>query len=136
MPDGFVCYLVWNILPGIRLGDKRDRRPLFWTLPRSERDDIRGAFEYTHKQLKELGNTPLLFGLTHLVWNPERKEVYVAYTGLLALANNVTTDMSSGSTITPKWEKVIRGVIGLFCSRDSQRFLASLGTNLFLTIEI
>jgi len=89
-----------------------------------------------YKQLKELGITPLLFGLMHLVWNPELKEVYVAYTGLLALAKIVTADMSSGSTIRPKREKVIRGVIGLFFSGDWQRFLTSLGTSLFLAIEI
>lgn len=62
-----------------------------------ERDDIRAAFEYTHRYIQVPcifpwqyanrnqttqgnWNIPLLYGLGHFVWNPERKEVYVAYT--------------------------------------------------------
>lgn len=55
VPGGFVCYLAWNVLPGVRLDDKSDRPPLFWELPRFERDDIRMAFEYTHKYVRTPG---------------------------------------------------------------------------------
>ena len=95
VPGGFVCYLVWNILPRVKLDDKSDRRPLFWELPRSERDDIRVAFEYTHKYVRapyiflwqyadrsqttqRTRNHSLIVRIETSVWNPDRKEVYVA----------------------------------------------------------
>lgn len=88
------------------------------------------------KQPKELGTIPLLYGLRHLVWNPERKEVYVAYTELLALANIEIIDMSSNSATISQWENIIPGIIGPTFSGIWQSFLASLGTSLLLTTEI
>lgn len=54
VPGGFVCYVLWNILPGVRLDDEDNARaPLFWSLSRQERDEIRGAFEYTYNNSRK-----------------------------------------------------------------------------------
>jgi hypothetical protein len=48
VPSGFITYLVWNILPGLRLGDNLGGAT-FWALPRPERDNIRALFEKEYK---------------------------------------------------------------------------------------
>jgi len=42
-PNGFLIYLAWEIVPGLRLGDKHGPDP-FWTLDFSEREAIRASF--------------------------------------------------------------------------------------------
>ncbi|PYI17528.1 hypothetical protein BO99DRAFT_297379, partial [Aspergillus violaceofuscus CBS 115571] len=42
MPGGFIHTIVWNIVPGIRLGDACSEKP-FWHLAHEERDLIRDA---------------------------------------------------------------------------------------------
>lgn len=43
VPNGFLIYLVWEIVPGLRLGAKLGPDP-FWRLERSERNKIRSSF--------------------------------------------------------------------------------------------
>lgn len=43
VPGGFVTWLVWQIIPGLRLGDCNGADP-FWALERREREHIRVAF--------------------------------------------------------------------------------------------
>lgn len=45
VPDGFLTYLVWEIVPGERLGTGTGKARNFWTFDRSERDLIREAFK-------------------------------------------------------------------------------------------
>lgn len=96
-----MCYLVWNILPGVRLGDKCDRRPSFWTLDLSvmisgQHLDIHTSMcrEYCiitwlntdclieNREHHGIGIIPLLLGLTHLVLESRTQRGYVACTGL------------------------------------------------------
>jgi hypothetical protein len=43
VPGGFVVWLVWEMVPGLRLGDGNGAGP-FWALERYERDQVRVAF--------------------------------------------------------------------------------------------
>lgn len=43
VPGGFATCLVWEMVPGLRLGNKHGPDP-FWRLDRSERDLIRASF--------------------------------------------------------------------------------------------
>jgi hypothetical protein len=43
--NGLITYLVWNILPGLRLGNNLGSGP-FFQLPRAERDEIRSLFPH------------------------------------------------------------------------------------------
>jgi hypothetical protein len=44
VPGGYITYLVWEIVPGLRLGDSMGA-DAFWGLPREQRDEVRVAFE-------------------------------------------------------------------------------------------
>lgn len=50
VPGGFVTFIVWQLVPGLRLGDPRGANP-FWNpiKDRTERDFIRERFKYTLK---------------------------------------------------------------------------------------
>lgn len=43
VPGGFIIWLVWEIAPGLRLGDSNGAGP-FWALESDERDQVRTAF--------------------------------------------------------------------------------------------
>lgn len=43
VPGGFVVWLVWEMVPGLHLGDEDGAGP-FWDLERYERDQVREAF--------------------------------------------------------------------------------------------
>ena len=44
VPGGFITYYAWEAMPGIVLGDYTGQAPQFWTLDRTEREEIRVAF--------------------------------------------------------------------------------------------
>lgn len=48
VPGGYITILVWNVLPGIRLGDNLGP-DTFWALSLAEREAIRKAFEPAYK---------------------------------------------------------------------------------------
>lgn len=43
VPGGFIIWLVWEIVPGLRLGDRYGADP-FWGLESYEREQVRAAF--------------------------------------------------------------------------------------------
>ena len=49
LPGGYISYLLMTNMPGIRLGTHVENDSIFWSLPRTERDDIRAAFKVAHR---------------------------------------------------------------------------------------
>jgi hypothetical protein len=45
VPGGFLDCLVWEVVPGVRLGDSSGKAHAFWKLKRDERRLIREVFE-------------------------------------------------------------------------------------------
>jgi hypothetical protein len=43
VPNGFAIWLAWEMVPGLRLGDKLGNDP-YWTLSAAERERVRMAF--------------------------------------------------------------------------------------------
>lgn len=43
VPNGFAIWLAWEMVPGLRLGDKQGNDP-YWNLSAAERKDVRNAF--------------------------------------------------------------------------------------------
>lgn len=43
VPNGFAIWLAWEMVPGLRLGDKLETDP-YWTLSAVEREHVRKAF--------------------------------------------------------------------------------------------
>lgn len=43
VPGGFIIWFVWEIVPGLRLGDRDGAHP-FWGLKNYERDQVRASF--------------------------------------------------------------------------------------------
>jgi hypothetical protein len=43
VPNGFILYLLMDLLPGVRLGEGIRFEGVFWELSRPERDEIRKA---------------------------------------------------------------------------------------------
>ncbi|OJJ43587.1 hypothetical protein ASPZODRAFT_28242 [Penicilliopsis zonata CBS 506.65] len=75
VPGGYLTYLVWEIVPGVRLGDSLDVSP-FWELLREQRDAARTAFVSGYSQMMTLGYYPMFAGPRNLVWNGETKTLY------------------------------------------------------------
>lgn len=50
IPGGFAVWLVWEMVPGLRLGNKNGPNA-FWALDDSEKDEIRASFVKTYKSL-------------------------------------------------------------------------------------
>lgn len=48
VPGGFLIFLVWQIVPGLRLGDNLGAEA-FWALEQKERSDIQAAFPYEYE---------------------------------------------------------------------------------------
>lgn len=51
VPDGFLVYVVWEIVPGLRLGDKFGKATPYWETftTKEERNLIRTAFGSSFK---------------------------------------------------------------------------------------
>ncbi|RAH56787.1 hypothetical protein BO85DRAFT_488961 [Aspergillus piperis CBS 112811] len=86
VPGGFLIYVVWEIVPGILLGDARGPK-VFWTLERSERDAIREKFKEGRMKLLGWGFDPTPGSCHNLVWNAETSTLYfvgwfLAYEGV------------------------------------------------------
>ncbi|OJK01803.1 hypothetical protein ASPACDRAFT_1887365 [Aspergillus aculeatus ATCC 16872] len=75
VPGGFLHTIVWNIVPGIRLGDACGEQ-VFWSLAREERDLICDAFERTLPALRSTAYE-LAAGTAHtLVWDASTRKLY------------------------------------------------------------
>ncbi|KAI2866866.1 hypothetical protein CBS147343_186 [Aspergillus niger] len=75
VPDGFLIYIVWEIVPGIQLGDPCGSK-VFWTLERAERDLIREKFKEGYMKLYEWGFDPRPGCGQNLVWNAKTSTLY------------------------------------------------------------
>ncbi|KAJ5686516.1 hypothetical protein N7536_009135 [Penicillium majusculum] len=78
IPGGFAVWLVWEMVPGLRLGNKNGPNA-FWALDDSEKDEIRASFVKTYKSLcemREIGYLPDKCALSSLVWHKDSNTLY------------------------------------------------------------
>ncbi|RAL01104.1 uncharacterized protein BO80DRAFT_493598 [Aspergillus ibericus CBS 121593] len=75
VPGGFITWLVWEVVPGIRLGNPCGAAA-FWALDISERDAIREAFREGIMKLYRWGYYPLHGNGRNLVWDAETSTLY------------------------------------------------------------
>ncbi|KAJ5377505.1 uncharacterized protein N7496_004914 [Penicillium cataractarum] len=74
VPEGFIIYLAWQIVPGLLLGDYSGAKA-FWNLEAGEREEIRAAFNDSFLKIRQMGISPFP-GPKKLVWDAEKKVVY------------------------------------------------------------
>ncbi|KAF3398171.1 hypothetical protein F1880_006324 [Penicillium rolfsii] len=72
---GFIIWLVWEIVPGLRLGDYNSADQ-FWALESHERDQVRSAFLQALPKLHENGWFPRVSSAGSLVWNQKTQTLY------------------------------------------------------------
>ncbi|KAI2791856.1 hypothetical protein POX_c04735 [Penicillium oxalicum] len=70
VPNGFATWLAWEMVPGLRLGDKLGNDP-YWTLSAVEREHVRMAFMKALPQALEKGYGPYTPSLSKLVWHSQ-----------------------------------------------------------------
>ncbi|RHZ65842.1 uncharacterized protein CDV56_108752 [Aspergillus thermomutatus] len=75
VPKGFAIWLAWEVVPGLRLGDKHGDDP-FWTLMPVEREKVRMAFLKTLPTVLEKGYSPDAPSLSNLVWHKQTETLY------------------------------------------------------------
>ncbi|OOQ89245.1 hypothetical protein PEBR_17005 [Penicillium brasilianum] len=75
VPGGFIIWLVWEIVPGLRLGDHNGAGP-FWSLESDERERVRLSFLKALVKLKEHGWYPTVSRARSLVWHQETQTLY------------------------------------------------------------
>ncbi|KAJ5354380.1 uncharacterized protein N7496_012813 [Penicillium cataractarum] len=75
VPGGFVIWLVWEIVPGLRLGDSTGA-DAFWGLESFEREQVRSIFIKGLPKLFENGWWPSVARAKDLVWHRETQTVY------------------------------------------------------------
>ncbi|RAK78102.1 uncharacterized protein BO72DRAFT_495636 [Aspergillus fijiensis CBS 313.89] len=76
VPGGYIHTIVWNIVPGIRLGDACSAK-VFWSLARAEQDLIRDAFQRTLPALRSTGYEPATGTAENLVWDASARKLFV-----------------------------------------------------------
>ncbi|RAK83593.1 hypothetical protein BO79DRAFT_204325 [Aspergillus costaricaensis CBS 115574] len=86
VPDGFLIYVVYEIVPGVQLGDHRGA-DVFWALDRPERDLIRERFKEGRMKLYPWGFDPYPGKARNLVWHAPTSTLYfvgwfLAYEGI------------------------------------------------------
>ncbi|OJJ45691.1 hypothetical protein ASPZODRAFT_17139 [Penicilliopsis zonata CBS 506.65] len=75
VPGGFIIWLVWEIVPGLRLGDSDGAGP-FLALESYEREQIRAVFIDALLKLVENGWYPTVPRARSLVWHRETQTLY------------------------------------------------------------
>ncbi|OOQ91040.1 hypothetical protein PEBR_02252 [Penicillium brasilianum] len=75
VPGGFAVWLVWEKVPGVRLGDI-DRSNEFWALQYPEREEIRQCFVKNIQAIYAIGYFPDTSWLTSLVWNKDSRTLH------------------------------------------------------------
>ncbi|KAF7179098.1 hypothetical protein CNMCM7691_008027 [Aspergillus felis] len=75
VPGGFAVWLVWEMVPGLRLGSKNGP-DAFWALDADEREEIRIAFVDALQKMKGIGCLSDTAALTSLVWHRESRTLY------------------------------------------------------------
>ncbi|GLA00601.1 hypothetical protein AnigIFM60653_009351 [Aspergillus niger] len=80
VPGGFVTWVVWEVVPGLQLGNDVGSAP-FWGLSRDERDAVRQAFKESICKLEIWGHLPYPEHAKNLVWDSTTGSLY--YVGFL-----------------------------------------------------
>ncbi|GKZ34461.1 hypothetical protein AbraIFM66950_004736 [Aspergillus brasiliensis] len=75
VPGGFVIWVVWEVVPGLQLGDDLGCAP-FWGLSRDERDAVREAFKEGLCKLERWGHLPYPAYGKNLVWDSTTGTLY------------------------------------------------------------
>ncbi|GFF31808.1 hypothetical protein IFM58399_03004 [Aspergillus lentulus] len=75
VPGGFAVWVVWELVPGLRLGSKIGP-DAFWALDGPKREEIRLSFVKALKELKGIGYLPDTSALSSLVWHQESRTLY------------------------------------------------------------
>ncbi|PWY83837.1 hypothetical protein BO94DRAFT_576250 [Aspergillus sclerotioniger CBS 115572] len=70
VPGGFVTWIVWEVVPGVRLGDPCGA-PEFWAMDSSERNAMREKFKEGIMKLYRWGYYPLHGNGRNLVWHAD-----------------------------------------------------------------
>ncbi|KAL2871064.1 uncharacterized protein BJX67DRAFT_377670 [Aspergillus lucknowensis] len=73
--NGFAIWLAWEMVPGLRLGDKLGNDP-FWSLSAAERENVRNTFMDALRQAIEKGYGPYTPSLSSLVWHSQTGTLY------------------------------------------------------------
>ncbi|KAJ6189811.1 hypothetical protein N7519_004719 [Penicillium mononematosum] len=77
IPSGFLIVVVWEMVQGLPLGDLSGKATRYWTLPGSERAEVRRHFERTFKETSfTVGIWPLPPSPHHLVWNSTTETLF------------------------------------------------------------
>ncbi|GFF41165.1 hypothetical protein IFM61606_04833 [Aspergillus udagawae] len=80
VPNGFAIWLAWEMVPGLRLGDKLGNDP-YWTLSAVEREHVHMDFMKALPQALEKGYGPYTPSLSKLVWHSQTGTLYfIGYT--------------------------------------------------------
>ncbi|KAJ9490812.1 hypothetical protein VN97_g2433 [Penicillium thymicola] len=87
VPNGFVTWLAWEMVPGLRLNNKLGNDP-YWTLSAVEREHVRLVFMEGLPQALEKGYGPYTPSLSRLVWHSQTDTLYVFY--MLCFMSNRT----------------------------------------------
>ncbi|GCB23012.1 hypothetical protein AAWM_05897 [Aspergillus awamori] len=80
VPGGFVTWVVWEVVPGLQLGNDVGSAP-FWGLSPDERDAVRQAFKESICKLEIWGHLPYPEHAKNLVWGSTTGSLY--YVGFL-----------------------------------------------------
>ncbi|GKZ30333.1 hypothetical protein AbraIFM66950_008755 [Aspergillus brasiliensis] len=75
VPGGFLIYVVWEIVPGVQLGDTSGSK-VQKTLDRSERDAIREKFKVCRMKFYQWGFDPHPGSGWNLVWHAQTSTLY------------------------------------------------------------
>ncbi|RAK99567.1 uncharacterized protein BO80DRAFT_384691 [Aspergillus ibericus CBS 121593] len=77
IPDGFLVYVVWEVVPGYPLGTCVTLgENVFWGLGPDKRELIRQQFQHKYSRLCKWGVMPLHGRASHLVWEDESATLY------------------------------------------------------------
>lgn len=84
VPGGFIVYMVFQHVPGIRLADDQGApvrgcsiHTFFREFDREERGKVRDEFDKNYPRLAELDLTLYSIWADHLVWDPVSSKLYV-----------------------------------------------------------
>ncbi|PYH91863.1 hypothetical protein BO71DRAFT_411454 [Aspergillus ellipticus CBS 707.79] len=99
VPGGFVLWVVWELLPGIRLGNHLGGSK-FWDMERTQRDTIREAFKEGIMKLYLWGYYPHFGRCRSLVWNAQTSNLY--FVGFF-MANSVSRPETWSPAIWAEW---------------------------------
>ncbi|KAJ5435623.1 hypothetical protein N7445_006508 [Penicillium cf. griseofulvum] len=89
VPNGFAIWLAWEMVPGLRLGNKLGNDP-YWILPAVEREHVRVAFMKALPQAAEKGYAPYVPSLSSLVWHSKTGTLYVITCCVLRQTSGLT----------------------------------------------